>query len=212
MNIVLLGPPGVGKGTQAKKIAEYKNIPHISTGDMLRENVAEKTPLGIKAKEYMDKGLLVPDTVMIPMVYERLKKDDTKNGFLLDGYPRTIPQAEALEEDLNKLQRKIDITINLQAESKLLVERISGRRSCKDCGKSYHITNQPPLTEGVCDSCKGTLIQRADDNEETVRNRINVYEKQTHPLVEFYRERGVIRDIDGTKSIDEIFEEISKLV
>lgn len=212
MNLILLGPPGVGKGTQAKQIAELKHIPHISTGDMLRENIKNDTELGKKAKEFMDKGLLVPDTVVISMMAQRIREKECEKGFLLDGYPRTIPQAEALEEDLKKLDRTIDRVINLKADSDVLVERISGRRVCKDCGQSYHIKNQPSKVEGVCDKCRGELFQRDDDKEETVKTRVSVYEDQTAPLIDFYRERGVLEDIDGTKGIDEIFQEISKIL
>lgn len=212
MNLILLGPPGVGKGTQAKKIAKLKNIPHISTGDMLRENIQKGTSLGKEAKEYMDKGLLVPDSVVISMMAQRIREEDCKDGFLLDGYPRTIPQAESLEKDLKELNKIIDYAINLKADSSVLVERISGRRVCKECGQMYHIKNQPPKVEGVCDKCKGELFQRDDDKEETVKTRVSVYENQTAPLIDFYKDRGVLKNIDGTKSIDEIFKEISKIL
>lgn len=212
MNVILLGPPGVGKGTQAKEISKLKKIPHISTGDMLRENISQGTPLGKEAKEYMDRGLLVPDAVVISMVSERIRKEDCEAGFLLDGYPRTISQAEALEKDLVSLGRKIDCAVNLVANSEVLVERISGRRVCKTCGESYHIKNQPPDKEGLCSSCGGELYQRDDDTEATVKTRVSVYEAQTAPLIDFYRGRKVLKNVDGTLGIDEIFSEISKLL
>ncbi|NLM05628.1 MAG: adenylate kinase [Tissierellia bacterium] len=210
MRLILVGPPGVGKGTQAKEICKKFNIPHISMGDMLRDNVKRGTALGLEAKGYMDEGKLVPNSLVMNIAKERLKEDDVKNGFLLDGYPRNIGQAEKLEEDLKELGMELTRVINLKADSKTLIERISGRRICKACEKSYHLLFNPPKVEGVCDDCGGELYQRADDNEETVKNRIDVYTRETEPLIEFYKERSILTDIDATAPIDSITAEIIK--
>lgn len=210
LRTILLGPPGAGKGTQAVKIVEKYNIPHISTGDIFRENIKNKTELGNRAKAYMDRGELVPDELVVEIATDRLTKDDCKNGFLLDGFPRTIFQAEKLDEFLTKRGEKIDKVINIDVEKDALVKRITGRRVCKSCGASYHVVNITPKKEGVCDLCSGELIQRADDTEETVLNRIDVYNKQTKPLVDYYDKAGVIINIDGNKDLDDVLADIVK--
>lgn len=210
MRLILLGPPGAGKGTQAEKIAKEFNIPHISTGDIFRANIKNETELGIKAKQYIDNGELVPDSVVVAIVEDRIKQDDTKNGFLLDGFPRTENQALALDEVLNESEISLDAVINITVDSKVLVSRITGRRICKDCGATYHIEFNPPAEEGVCDLCGGELYQRSDDNEDTVQNRIDVYNKQTAPLIEYYSKQDLIKTIDGEQAIDKVFTDIVK--
>ena len=210
MRLILLGPPGAGKGTQASAIVERYAIPHISTGDIFRENIKKGTELGKKAKEYMDKGLLVPDELVISIVEDRLQKEDCKEGFLLDGFPRTLDQGEALDKVLSEMGLKLDRVINLDVEKEVLIERAIGRRICKDCGEVYHIKFTPPKEEGVCDKCGSKLHQRDDDTVETVERRIEVYHKQTEPLIDYYNEKGLILDIDGSKDKDSIFKEISK--
>ena len=212
MKLIMLGAPGAGKGTQAKKIAEKYSIPHISTGDIFRANIKNGTELGKKAKTFMDQGLLVPDELVVDLVKDRLQQDDCKNGFLLDGFPRTIFQAEKLDEFLSESNLKMDIVINLKVEKEALIKRLTGRRVCKDCGASYHIVNIPPKKEGVCDICGGELIQRKDDNIETVENRINVYEEQTAPLIGYYKEAGSLVDFDGEASLDEVFDAIVQAI
>ncbi len=212
MNIVFLGPPGAGKGTQAKKIAEKYGIPQISTGDMFREHLSKGTELGKKAKEYMDKGALVPDEIVLGMVEERLKQPDCDKGFILDGFPRTVPQAEALDKLLEKMGKKIDYAILIDVPDEELVKRLTGRRTCKKCGMMYHVMFKPPKEEGKCDVCGGELYQRADDNEETVRNRLKVYHEQTEPIIAYYEKKGVLHRIDGMGSIDEIFNRIVQLL
>lgn len=204
MRLVLLGPPGAGKGTQASAIVERYKIPHISTGDIFRANIKGGTELGIQAKSYMDKGLLVPDELVVDIVKGRLTEDDCKNGFLLDGFPRTVKQAEALDSELKAMGIKLDRVVNIQADKDILIQRAIGRRICKECGATYHIKYNPPKVEGICDLDNSPLYQRDDDNEETVTTRINVYLEQTQPLIDYYREKGLILDIDGTKPIDEI--------
>ncbi len=204
MNIVLLGSPGVGKGTYAKRISKIYNIPHISTGDMFREAIKNKTEIGLKAKGYMDKGELVPDDVTIKTVEERLKKDDCKNGFMLDGFPRTIAQAEALDKII-----VIDKVLNFTASDEVIIDRLSGRRVCKNCGAIFHIRNIIPKTEGVCDNCGGELYQRDDDKPESVKKRLDVYKKQTEPLIDYYKEKGILADIDANKPIEQVDEIIA---
>ena len=212
LRTVLLGPPGAGKGTQAVRLVEKYEIPHISTGDIFRKNIKEGTELGKKAQEYMNAGALVPDELVVDLVKDRLQQDDCKNGFLLDGFPRTIFQAEKLDEFLSESNQKMDIVINLKVEKEALIKRLTGRRVCKDCGASYHIVNVPPKKEGVCDICGGELIQRKDDNIETVENRINVYEDQTAPLIGYYKEAGSLVDFDGEASLDEVFDAIVQAI
>ena len=212
LRAVLLGPPGAGKATQAVRLVEKYEIPHISTGDIFRKNIKEGTELGKKAQEYMNAGALVPDELVVDLVKDRLQQDDCKNGFLLDGFPRTIFQAEKLDEFLSESNLKMDIVINLKVEKEALIKRLTGRRVCKDCGASYHIVNIPPKKEGVCDICGGELIQRKDDNIETVENRINVYEEQTAPLIGYYKEAGSLVDFDGEASLDEVFDAIVQAI
>lgn len=212
LRAVLLGPPGAGKGTQAVRLVEKYEIPHISTGDIFRKNIKEGTELGKKAQEYMNAGALVPDELVVDLVKDRLQQDDCKNGFLLDGFPRTIFQAEKLDEFLSESNQEMDIVINLKVEKEALIKRLTGRRVCKDCGASYHIVNIPPKKEGVCDICGGELIQRKDDNIETVENRINVYEEQTAPLIGYYKEAGSLVDFDGEASLDEVFDAIVQAI
>lgn len=212
MNLVLMGLPGAGKGTQADKIVVKYNIPHISTGDMFRAAIKGETELGLKAKSFMDKGELVPDEVTIGIVRERLSKDDCGKGFLLDGFPRTVAQAEALDTMLTDLGKKIDFVINIDVDQSILMERLTGRRICKNCGATYHLVFNPPSQEGVCDRCGGELYQRADDNAETVQNRLDVNIQQTKPLLNFYEDKGYLRNINGQQDIDKVFADIEELL
>ncbi len=212
MRIVLLGAPGAGKGTQAARINKKYGIAHISTGDILRSNVKEQTPLGLEAKGYMDKGELVPDDLVVKLVEDRLGKGDLDDGFMLDGFPRTVDQAEKLDTILKKLNCELNAVINIDVDKSLLVERITGRRLCKNCQASYHISYQKPKEEGICDSCGSELIQRKDDTKETVENRLEVYEKQTEPLIDFYGTKGIRKDIDGSKNFDDVFAQIEKVL
>ncbi|MDR6120698.1 adenylate kinase [Bacillus sp. SLBN-46] len=212
MNLVLMGLPGAGKGTQAERIVEKYGIPHISTGDMFRAAMKEGTELGLQAKSFMDKGELVPDEVTIGIVRERLSKDDCQKGFLLDGFPRTVPQAEALENLLADLDKKIDYVINIDVDKSILMDRLTGRRICKDCGSTYHLVFNPPAKEGVCDRCGGELYQRADDNAETVQNRLDVNIKQSAPLLAFYEDKGYLRTIDGQQDINKVLIDIEELL
>ncbi len=212
MKIVLLGPPGAGKGTQAKSISNKYSIPHISTGDIFRKNISENTPLGIEAKSYIDKGLLVPDEVTINMVNDRLSMDDCKNGYLLDGFPRTVEQAEALDKFLSERGEKLDTALLIEVPSNFIVERMTGRRVCPSCGASYHVKFNTPVVEGKCDVCGSDLIQRKDDTMEIVQDRLNVYEAQTQPLIDFYRNKNQLSAVDGTKAINEVFESICEIL
>lgn len=206
MRLVLLGPPGVGKGTQASAIVKKYNIPHISTGDIFRSNIKNGTELGLEAKSYMDKGLLVPDELVVSIVKDRLTEEDCKDGFLLDGFPRTINQADALNAELANMNIKLDKVINIQAEKQILIERAIGRRICKNCGATYHIRFNPSKVEGVCDIDGGQLFQREDDTEETVAKRYEVYMEETSPLIKYYTDKGIILNVDGTKAIESVFE------
>ncbi|MDD5086448.1 MAG: adenylate kinase [Candidatus Nanoarchaeia archaeon] len=204
MNIVLLGSPGVGKGTYAERISKIYSIPQISTGDMFREAIKNETKVGLEAKSYMDKGELVPDEVTIKIVKERLEKDDCKNGFMLDGFPRTIAQADALSEI-----SKIDKVLSFVADDEIIIDRLSGRRVCSDCGRIFHVKNIPPKIEGICDICDGKLIQREDDKPESIKKRLDVYKKQTAPLIDYYKEKDILAEIDASKPIEKIDEIIS---
>ena len=211
MKLVLLGPPGAGKGTQSVVLAKRYKIPHISTGDILRESVKLAQPLGLKAKSYMDKGELVPDEIVTDIVVERLKKDDTKDGYILDGFPRTLKQAEDLDEALKRAASATDMVIYFATSPAVAIERLSGRRVCKSCGFNYHVKNIPPKKEGICDKCGGSLFQRPDDKEETVRNRLKVYEDQTKPLIDHYVKKGLLKRVSGDMGVDELFKVLSKI-
>jgi adenylate kinase len=204
MNLILLGPPGAGKGTQAKILTKRYAIPQVSTGDILRAAVAEQTPMGIKAKEFMDRGALVTDEVVVGIVEERLAKPDCASGFILDGFPRTVKQADALRRMLEALDKSIDHVISICVEKDELLERVTGRRTCRSCGKGFHITFDPPKVNGICDECNGELYQRDDDSEETMRKRLGVYEEQTAPLIAYYAQQSLLRTIYGIGSIEEI--------
>ena len=212
MKIVLLGPPGAGKGTQANSISNRYSIPHISTGDIFRKNISENTPLGIEAKSYMDNGQLVPDEVTINMVKDRLQQDDCKNGYLLDGFPRTVHQAEALDNFLTEREESIDTALLIEVPKEFILERMTGRRVCPSCGASYHIKFNPPTNDGKCDLCGSDVIQRKDDTEETVKERLDVYENQTQPLIDFYKNKKQLSVVDGTQAINEVFESICKIL
>jgi adenylate kinase len=212
MNIILLGPPGSGKGTQALKIGERYHIPQISTGDILRGAVKERTPLGVEAQGYMDQGRLVPDEVVVGIVRERLMAADCNGGFILDGFPRTLPQAEALDDTLLGMKRKIDHVISVEVDNDELLRRLTGRRTCRTCGTMYHLIFNPPKKDGICDQCGGELYQRDDDQEATIRARLQVYEEQTAPLIAYYRNKGLVRSIDGVGVIEEIFQAIMKAI
>ncbi len=207
-----MGPPGAGKGTNAKRIASFYKIPHISTGDMFREAIKNKTSLGELANSYMSKGLLVPDEVTIGLVKERLSRDDCKDGYLLDGFPRTMVQAEALTELSNEIGRPITNVLNIVVPESILIDRICGRRVCKVCGAPYHVRNMKPKVDGVCDLCGGELVQRKDDNEETLKSRLSEYHKQTEPLIAYYTKLGVVADIDGTKDLDLLLDDIKAIL
>lgn len=208
MRLILLGPPGAGKGTQAQNIKDALNIVHISTGDIFRKNIKEETELGKEVKGYLEKGELVPDELTTRIVWDRLDQDDCKDGFLLDGFPRTLNQAKALDEGLKERSLELDWVINIDVDAKVLVKRLSGRRVCENCGASYHIDNNPPQENGKCDLCGKNVIQRDDDKEETVKNRIDVYNNSTKVLIDYYEKQGKIKNFDGTKAIDEISKEI----
>ena len=212
MNIILLGPPGAGKGTQAKMLIEKYGIPQISTGDMLRAAVIAGTQLGLEAKKYMDKGELVPDEVVIGLVKERLQEADCAKGFMLDGFPRTVAQAEVLDKELEAMGKEIDHVICIEVPNEELIARLTGRRTCKECGAGYHLKFDPPKVDNACDKCGGELYQRDDDNEETVKARLKVYQEQTFPLIEYYDKQGKLRRIDGVGEIKTIFERITKVL
>jgi len=211
MRMILLGPPGAGKGTQAANLSIALKIPHISTGDIFRANIKEGTPLGVLAKTYIDAGKLVPDDVTIGIVEKRLENKDCVNGFLMDGFPRTIPQAEKFDAMLEKMGRSVDLVINIEVPDDLIVKRMSGRRMCS-CGRTYHVDNNPPQKEGICDACGNKLYIREDDREETVKERLKTYHQQTSPLIDYYRKKGILVNVDGTKSIDDTSREILELI
>lgn len=212
MKLILLGPPGAGKGTQAKMLVERLAIPQISTGDILRAAVKNKTPMGVKAKEFMDSGALVPDEVVVGIVSDRLLEADCAAGFILDGFPRTVPQAEALAKTLAQMGRNLDKVISLDVDPEALVERLTGRRTCRECGAGYHVTFDPPKVAEVCDHCGGQLFQRDDDNEETIRKRLDVYLQQTSPLIAFYDKAGILCSLDGLRSIADVEQEIQRIL
>lgn len=212
MRIIMLGAPGAGKGTQAKKIAAKYGIPHISTGDIFRANIKNGTELGNKAKTYMDQGLLVPDELVVDLVVDRVNQDDCKNGYVLDGFPRTIPQAEALTEALEKMGQKVDFAIDVNVPDENIVKRMGGRRACVTCGATYHMVYAPTKKEGICDTCGGELILRDDDKPETVQKRLNVYHDQTQPLIDYYTSQGILRTVDGTVDIDDVFRAITEFL
>jgi len=208
MKIIMLGAPGAGKGTQAKKIAEKYGIPHISTGDIFRANIKNQTELGMKAKAYMDQGALVPDELTLELIMDRFTNDDCKNGYVLDGFPRTIPQAEALTKALADKQDAVDYAINVDVPDEAIVTRMSGRRACLACGGTYHIVFNPTKVEGICDACGGELVLRADDKPETVQKRLDVYHEQTQPLIDYYQTQNILKEVDGTLPLDEVFRAI----
>ena len=212
MKIIMLGAPGAGKGTQAKQIAGKYSIPHISTGDIFRANIKSGTELGKKAKEYMDQGLLVPDELTCDLVMDRIQQDDCKNGFVLDGFPRTIPQAEALDAALTKIGEKMDYAIDVDVPDENIVSRMSGRRACLDCGATYHIVSLPPKTEGKCDHCGSDLVLRDDDKPETVQKRLTVYHEQTQPLIDYYKNQGILKSVDGTQPMEAVFTAITDIL
>lgn len=212
MKIIMLGAPGAGKGTQAKMIADKYGVPHISTGDIFRANIKNGTELGMEAKKYMDQGLLVPDELTVRILLDRVAQDDCKNGYVLDGFPRTIPQAEVLDSELTKLGDHIDYAINVDVPDENIVKRMSGRRACLTCGATYHIEHVSPKKEGICDVCGSELVLRDDDKPETVKNRLNVYHEQTQPLIDFYTEKGVLKTVDGTVPMEEVFAAITAIL
>ncbi|WP_194611280.1 adenylate kinase [Clostridium vitabionis] len=212
MRIVMLGAPGAGKGTQADRISEKYRIPHISTGDIFRSNIKAGTDLGKKAKEYMDQGLLVPDEITIGMLLDRIGGEDCREGYILDGFPRTIPQAESLTDALAKRGEKIDFAINIDVPDEAIIGRMSGRRACLKCGATYHIVSMPPKKEGICDRCGEKLVIRDDDKPETVQKRLKVYHEQTQPLIEYYEKQGVLRTVDGTQPLERVFADITALL
>ena len=205
MRIIMLGAPGAGKGTQAKKIAAKYGIPHISTGDIFRANIKNGTELGNKAKTYMDQGLLVPDELTCDLVVDRIQQEDAREGYVLDGFPRTIPQAEVLDKALSEINDKIDYAINVDVPDENIINRMGGRRACLSCGATYHMVHIPPKKEGICDVCGQPLVLRDDDKPETVKNRLDVYHKQTQPLIDFYNAKGILKSVDGTVDMKDVF-------
>ena len=212
MKIIMLGAPGAGKGTQAKKIAEKYGIPHISTGDIFRANIKNGTELGKKAKTYMDEGLLVPDELVVDLVVDRVQQEDCENGYVLDGFPRTIPQAEALDKALAGLGEKMDYAINVEVPDENIVSRMSGRRACVGCGATYHIVHAPTKVENICDTCGGELILRDDDKPETVLKRLGVYHEQTQPLIQYYTDKDILVEVDGTVDLEDVFKAIVNIL
>ncbi|MCI9532023.1 MAG: adenylate kinase [Lachnospiraceae bacterium] len=212
MKIIMLGAPGAGKGTQAKQIADKYAIPHISTGDIFRANLKAGTELGKKAKEYMDQGLLVPDELTCDLVMDRISQDDCKNGFVLDGFPRTIPQAEALDAALAKINEKMEYAIDVDVPDENIVNRMSGRRACLNCGATYHIVSIPTKVEGICDRCGSPVVLRDDDQPETVKKRLDVYHEQTQPLIDYYKEQDILRTVDGTQPMEDVFGAIVEIL
>jgi len=212
MKIIMLGAPGAGKGTQAEMICEKYNLPHISTGDIFRANIKNGTELGKEAKKYMDQGLLVPDELTVKILLDRVAREDCVNGYVLDGFPRTIPQAEVLDEALTKLGDKVDFAINVDVPDENIINRMSGRRACVTCGATYHVQYAPTKVEGICDKCGAELILRDDDKPETVKNRLDVYHKQTQPLIEYYGNKGILKEVDGTVAMNEVFNSIVSIL
>ena len=212
MKIIMLGAPGAGKGTQAERIAEKYQIPHISTGDIFRANIKQGTELGMKAKSYMDQGLLVPDSLTVDLVMDRISQEDCKNGYILDGFPRTIPQAECLTEALKARGEKMDFAIDVHVPDENIITRMSGRRACPGCGSTYHIVYAAPKAEGVCDKCGSALILRDDDKAETVKKRLAVYHEQTQPLIDYYRREKILHTVDGTKELEHVFKDITEIL
>lgn len=212
MRIVMLGAPGAGKGTQAKKIAQKYGIPHISTGDIFRANIKNETELGKKAKSYMDQGMLVPDELTISLVMDRFQEPDAKNGYVLDGFPRTIPQAESLDAALKKSGSQIDFAVNVDVPDENIIQRMSGRRACVKCGATYHLQYAAPKKDGICDSCGESLILRDDDKPETVEKRLKVYHEQTQPLIDYYAQKNVLKEVDGTQGLEDVFRQIQAIL
>jgi adenylate kinase len=212
MKIIMLGAPGAGKGTQAKRLAEKYSIPHISTGDIFRANIKNGTELGNKAKSFMDQGLLVPDELVVDLVVDRVKQDDCVNGYVLDGFPRTIPQAEALDTALKAIDEKVDYAVNVEVPDSNIVDRMSGRRACLNCGATYHLVHIPTKVEGICDVCGSELVLREDDKPETVLKRLKVYHDQTQPLIDYYTKKGILVEVDGTKDMEVVFDAIVNIL
>ena len=212
MKIIMLGAPGAGKGTQAKMIAEKYSVPHVSTGDIFRANIKNGTELGKEAKKYMDQGLLVPDELTVKILLDRVAQDDCKNGYVLDGFPRTIPQAQVLDKALSELDDAIDYAINVDVPDENIIRRMGGRRACLTCGATYHVEHIPPKKEGICDACGSELVLRDDDKPETVKNRLDVYHKQTQPLIDFYEAKGILKSVDGTVPMKDVFAAITEIL
>ena len=212
MKLILLGAPGAGKGTQAKMIAEKYSVPHVSTGDIFRANIKNGTELGKEAKKYMDQGLLVPDELTVKILLDRVAQDDCKNGYVLDGFPRTIPQAQVLDKALSELDDAIDYAINVDVPDENIIRRMGGRRACLTCGATYHVEHIPPKKEGICDACGSELVLRDDDKPETVKNRLDVYHKQTQPLIDFYEAKGILKSVDGSVPMEDVFAAITEIL